>query len=106
MTNYSDLLVRIAARAREDNSALPASVSASALRRAEAQLGFALHPLLAAVLLFEPNPGDPDLAWYVDSPSLAEWFAHYVDDTGWRVKAEAGEDVPDFAPWPYAHRTR
>src|SRR5512142_422220 len=23
------------------------------------------------VLLFEPNPGVPDLAWYVDSPSLA-----------------------------------
>ncbi|MFG1953518.1 SMI1/KNR4 family protein [Micromonospora sp. NPDC048830] len=54
------------------------------------------------VLLFEPNPGDPDLAWWIDSPSLAAWLEHYVDDTGWWVKAEAGEDIDEMAPWPHA----
>jgi SMI1 / KNR4 family (SUKH-1) len=54
------------------------------------------------VLLFEPNPGDPHLAWYVDSPSLAGWFTHYVEDTGWWVAAEDGEDVDEMPPWPDA----
>jgi hypothetical protein len=51
------------------------------------------------VLLFEPNPGDPDLAWYVDSPDLATWLEHCVNDTGWWTQAEDGEDV-DLHPWP------
>ncbi|GIG85169.1 SMI1/KNR4 family protein [Plantactinospora endophytica] len=55
------------------------------------------------VLLFEPNPGDPDEAWFVDTPSLAEWLEHYVDDTGWWVKAENGEDF-EMAPWKEARR--
>ncbi|MFI6759324.1 SMI1/KNR4 family protein [Micromonospora sp. NPDC050417] len=52
------------------------------------------------VLLFEPNPGDPDAAWFVDSPSLLEWFEHYVNDTGWWIKAEEGEDLDEMPPWP------
>ena len=56
----------------------------------------------ATVLLFEPNPGDPDLAWYVDAPSLAAWFTHYVEDTGWWVAAERGEEFAPMPPWPHA----
>jgi SMI1 / KNR4 family (SUKH-1) len=51
------------------------------------------------VLLFEPNPGDPDMAWYVDADSLQEWFEHYINDTGWWSKAENGEDPGDMQPW-------
>ena len=53
------------------------------------------------VLLFEPNPGDPDAAWYVDAPSLEAWFDGYVHGTGWWDKLETGEE-PDMPPWPYA----
>jgi hypothetical protein len=51
------------------------------------------------VLLFEPNPGDPDAAWYVDSPSLEAWLEHYVNDTGWWNRAEEGEDPDDLPLW-------
>jgi len=51
------------------------------------------------VLLFEPNPGDPDLAWWIDSPSLAAWLDHYVRDTGWWSRVEAGEDIDELRPW-------
>jgi hypothetical protein len=51
------------------------------------------------VLLFEPNPGDPDQAWYLDSDSLEEWFEHYVNDTGWWNEAENGEEPEDLQPW-------
>jgi hypothetical protein len=57
------------------------------------------------VLLFEPNPGDPNLAWWVDSPSLAGWFEHYIHDTGWWNMVD--DDFPELQPWPYApHRSR
>lgn len=56
------------------------------------------------VLLFEPNPGVPELAWYVDSPSLAAWFQSYLDDTGWWTAVEDGGEV-DMQPWP-EFRTR
>ncbi|MFI6824995.1 SMI1/KNR4 family protein [Micromonospora sp. NPDC050187] len=180
MSNYTELLVRIAARACDDEpttpltGTLPAPLPQHTIDRAEEQLGFKLHPLLAAVyrdlanggfgpdyqllsltdgptseqavecylqartnhagtewawpegvlpiltwgcgmyacvdcrsdqgtvLLFEPNPGDPDAAWWIDSPSLAAWFEHYVNDTGWWVKAEEGEDPDEMAPWPEA----
>jgi hypothetical protein len=52
------------------------------------------------VLLFEPNPGKPELAWYLDSPTLAAWFRHYVDDTGWWLKAEAGGEPDGLPLWP------
>ena len=55
---------------------------------------------LGTVLLFEPNPGDPDQAWFVDAPSLAGWFTHYVQDTGWWIVAEQGGDTEDLPPWP------
>ncbi|MDF3301212.1 SMI1/KNR4 family protein [Streptomyces tropicalis] len=57
----------------------------------------------ATVLLFEPNPGDPDRAWFVDAPSLSEWLRAWVDGTGWYE--EAG-DEPGMLPWPdYRIRT-
>jgi hypothetical protein len=52
------------------------------------------------VLLFEPNPGEPDRAWYVDAPSLEAWFEGYVSRTGWWDKLEEG-DEPEMQPWPY-----
>ncbi|MEV4132897.1 hypothetical protein AB0J72_12115 [Dactylosporangium sp. NPDC049742] len=51
------------------------------------------------MLLFEPNPGVPDLAWYVDATSLEAWFEAYVGRTGWWDMLENG-DEPDMQPWP------
>ncbi|TYB96370.1 SMI1/KNR4 family protein [Micromonospora sp. WP24] len=180
MTDYTDLLTRIAARAREDEpltpiaTGLPAPLPQEKVTDAEERLGFQLHPLLAAiyrdfanggfgpdyqllsltegptseqavdlylearsssantewawpegvlpildwgcgmyacvdcrseqgtVLLFEPNPGDPDAAWWIDSRSLSTWLEHYVNDTGWWVKAAEGEDFDELPPWPDA----
>ncbi|MGH3712882.1 MAG: SMI1/KNR4 family protein, partial [Micromonosporaceae bacterium] len=56
---------------------------------------------LGTVLLFEPNPGDPDAAWYVEAPSLEAWFDGYVNRTGWWDKLEDGEE-PDMPVWPHA----
>lgn len=53
----------------------------------------------APVLLFDPALDDPHSAWYLDSPSLAQWLEHWIADTGWWVLAEQGEDV-DMIPWP------
>ncbi|MGV4890944.1 SMI1/KNR4 family protein [Streptomyces viridosporus] len=50
----------------------------------------------ATVVLFEPNPGDPALAWYVDAPSLEDWLRSWVEGTGWYE--EGNEDV-DLLPW-------
>lgn len=44
---YDDLIARVAARAQDRCSPLPAAVSPPALAAAEERLGFALHPLLA-----------------------------------------------------------
>jgi hypothetical protein len=167
---HDQLIREIARRAADETPHLPAPVSAEAVERAEADLGFRLPALLAAVyrqvgdggfgpeyrlfrlageegvvgryqelrrdlagsewawpggvlpildwgcgmyaavdcrsadatvLLFDPNPGDPDLAWYVDAPSLTGWFGHYVAGTGWWSSAEMGEDI-ELRPWPYA----
>ncbi len=57
----------------------------------------------ATVLLFEPNPGEADLAWYVDAPSLTDWLHAWLDGTGWY---EEGHEGPEPAPWPdFALRT-
>ncbi|MFJ4658890.1 SMI1/KNR4 family protein [Nocardia sp. NPDC088792] len=50
----------------------------------------------APVLLFEPNAGDPDSAWYVDAPSLADWLNAWIDGTGWYNRTL---DEPDMLPW-------
>jgi hypothetical protein len=54
------------------------------------------------VLLFEPNPGDPDLAWYVDSPSLEQWLRTWLDGTGWYAD-EDGAAAEDLRPWTDYH---
>ncbi|MFJ9728948.1 SMI1/KNR4 family protein [Streptomyces sp. NPDC101209] len=51
----------------------------------------------ATVLLFEPNPGDPDHAWFVDTPTLADWLRSWVEGTGWWD--EMADDF-QMAPWP------
>ncbi|GAA2566783.1 MULTISPECIES: SMI1/KNR4 family protein [Streptomyces] len=50
----------------------------------------------ATVVLFEPNPGDPALAWYVDAPSLSDWLRSWVEGTGWYEEENEGVDL---APW-------
>ncbi|MFF3171294.1 SMI1/KNR4 family protein [Streptomyces sp. NPDC057900] len=47
MTDIDDLVQRVAVRAASDNEGLPAPVDDALIARAEAQLGFSLHPLLA-----------------------------------------------------------
>ncbi|MEW1634006.1 SMI1/KNR4 family protein [Streptomyces sp. NPDC093801] len=52
----------------------------------------------APVLLFEPNPGDPGLAWYHHSPSLARWLRDWLDGAGW-FREEWDEDEMELRPW-------
>lgn len=47
MTDIDDLVQRVVTRAVSDNEDLPAPVDDVHIAKAEAQLGFALHPLLA-----------------------------------------------------------
>ncbi|MFJ1811844.1 MULTISPECIES: SMI1/KNR4 family protein [unclassified Streptomyces] len=54
------------------------------------------HSPQATVLLFEPNSGDPDHAWFVDAPSLAGWLQAWLDGTGWY---DALNDDLELAPW-------
>lgn len=56
----------------------------------------------AQMLLFEPNPGERELAWYRKSPSLADWLRDWLDGAGWfRDEAEWGEeeDGMEVTPW-------
>ncbi|WP_030773688.1 SMI1/KNR4 family protein [Streptomyces sp. NRRL F-2664] len=55
----------------------------------------------AQVLLFDPHPGEPDLAWSVDAPSLADWLRGWLDGTAWFcAESPLGEDLDlDLAPW-------
>ena len=49
--------------------------------------------------MFEPNPGDPNEAWYINSDGLEDWFEHYIDDTDWWNKVEDGHDLGHMQPW-------
>ncbi|MFI1149182.1 SMI1/KNR4 family protein [Streptomyces sp. NPDC020817] len=53
----------------------------------------------AQVLLFEPNPGDPDLAWYADSPTLADWPRGWLDGTAWFCD-DAEDAGLEMGLWP------
>lgn len=48
----------------------------------------------AQVLLFEPNGGDPDHVWFLDSPSLADWLTTWLDGTGWYEEDNDDLDLP------------
>ncbi|MFB7914099.1 SMI1/KNR4 family protein [Streptomyces sp. NPDC056061] len=52
-----------------------------------------------AVLLFEPNVGEPEHAWYVDRPGLAEWLRDWLDGTAWHCE-DSEDEGEDLAPWP------
>ncbi|MEU9142755.1 SMI1/KNR4 family protein [Streptomyces sp. NPDC048349] len=55
----------------------------------------------AQVLLFDPNPGEPDLAWSLDTPSLAAWLRGWLDGTAWFCEESAvGEECDlELLPW-------
>jgi hypothetical protein len=54
------------------------------------------------VLLFEPNAGEPDSAWYVDAPSLEGWLRTWLAGTGWYEDPLGDADLPAWA----AYRSR
>lgn len=55
----------------------------------------------AKVLLFDPNPGEPDLAWSLDTPSLEGWLRGWLDGTAWFCEESAlGEETElELLPW-------
>ncbi|MEV7524966.1 SMI1/KNR4 family protein [Streptomyces sp. NPDC091371] len=55
----------------------------------------------AQVLLFDPNPGEPELAWSMDTPSLADWLRGWLDGTAWFCEeSELGEELDlELHPW-------
>ncbi|MBT2476821.1 SMI1/KNR4 family protein [Streptomyces sp. ISL-94] len=55
----------------------------------------------AQVLLFDPNPGEPDLAWSIDAPSLAGWLRGWLDGTAWFCdESGLGEELDlELTPW-------
>ncbi|WP_405921749.1 SMI1/KNR4 family protein [Streptomyces sp. NBC_00122] len=59
------------------------------------------HSQTAQVLLFDPNPGEPDLAWSIDTPSLAGWLRGWLDGTAWFCEESGlGEETDlELAPW-------
>ena len=59
------------------------------------------HSPQATVLLFEPNPGDPDHAWFVDAPGLTEWLRTWTDGKGWYEEMNEELDMPAWTD----HRT-
>ncbi len=55
----------------------------------------------AQVLLFDPNPGEPDLAWSIDTPDLAGWLRGWLDGTAWFCEESVlGAEVDlELVPW-------
>ncbi|QES56096.1 hypothetical protein DEJ51_19615 [Streptomyces venezuelae] len=55
----------------------------------------------AQVLLFDPNPGEPELAWSIDTPSLHGWLRGWLDGTAWFCEESGlGEECDlELAPW-------
>ncbi|MFH9350412.1 SMI1/KNR4 family protein [Kitasatospora sp. NPDC017646] len=56
----------------------------------------------APVLLFEPNAGPEDWAdaWFLDSPSLAQWLGSWLEGTGWwEEEVMMAEDAQEPVPW-------
>ncbi|MFG3064787.1 SMI1/KNR4 family protein [Streptomyces sp. NPDC048231] len=102
MTEYEQLLGRVAQQARDIRpwgwASLPDPVEEAALTRAEAALGFSLHPLLAALYLrigdggFGPSYG---LLPLLDGPPSGEPAAvpQYL------ANRASGRKDPDW-PWP------
>ena len=61
----------------------------------------------APVLLFEPNAGPDDWAdaWFLDSPSVAQWLTSWLDGTDWwEEEVMMAEDGPQPTPWLDAAR--
>ncbi|MFI9625259.1 SMI1/KNR4 family protein [Streptomyces sp. NPDC052042] len=54
------------------------------------------------VLLFEPNAGEPERAWYVDKTGLAPWLRDWLDGTAWHCE-ESEDEEADMEPWPDFH---
>jgi hypothetical protein len=166
MANHADLVQRIAERALADGLHVPPPLDATTIQTAEAQLGFNLPPLLAALYQHVGNGGfgpdyqlftlvaddttqsavsayltrranatqwhwpegvlpilhwgcamnacvdcrhddaqvllyEPDDGWFIDSPSLATWLTHHLDNTGWWNRAEQNE-IDNMPRWPEA----
>src|SRR5690242_756365 len=89
MTDHADLLVRIAARAREDDpmmplkTGLPDPLSAGAIEKAEIVLGFRLHPLLAAIYRDVADGGfgpDYQLMSLIDGPTGEHAVSRYIQE--------------------------
>ncbi|MFE7395355.1 SMI1/KNR4 family protein [Streptomyces sp. NPDC057557] len=105
---------------------LQAPPTAEGVACAEAALGFALPPLLTALYTriadggfgreygpmpligdrapdgeesFEPNADEPQHAWYVDQPDLAQRLRSWLDGTAW-YSEESEDEGADLAPWP------
>ncbi|MFJ4779806.1 SMI1/KNR4 family protein [Streptomyces sp. NPDC088762] len=55
----------------------------------------------AQVLLFDPNPGEPDLAWSIDAPSLSGWLRGWLEGTAWFCdESGLGEELDlELTPW-------
>ncbi|MEU9233071.1 SMI1/KNR4 family protein [Streptomyces subrutilus] len=52
----------------------------------------------AQVLLFDPNPGEPDLAWSIDAPALAGWLRGWLDGTAWFCEESALGEETELEP--------
>ncbi|MCX5405249.1 hypothetical protein OHA37_15310 [Streptomyces sp. NBC_00335] len=56
----------------------------------------------AQVPLFEPNSGDPDPVWFLESPTLADWLRGRLEGSD-RFSGEAGAgEERDLEPTPWA----